>query len=74
MKFIAPNKEDTPAKCNEKIARSTEGPECDWMLANGGYTVHPVPAPPSDNELTNNNINEGGSNQNEILLSRGNLI
>ena len=37
MKLIAPNKEDTPAKCNEKIAKSTEGPECDWMLANGGY-------------------------------------
>ena len=37
MKFIAPNKDDTPAKCNEKIDRSTAGPECDWILANGGY-------------------------------------
>ena len=42
VELIAPNKDETPAKCNEKIAKSTEGPECDWMLANGGYTVHPV--------------------------------
>ena len=36
MKFIAPSKEETPAKCNEKIAKSTEAPECDCTLANGG--------------------------------------
>jgi len=74
MKFIAPRSDDIPAKCNEKIAKSTEGPECDWILANGGYTVHPVPAPPSANELTNSKINEGGSSQNEMLLSRGNHL
>jgi len=27
IKFIAPAKEDTPAKCKLKIARSTAGPE-----------------------------------------------
>jgi hypothetical protein len=27
MKFIAPNKEDTPAKCKLNMAKSTEGPE-----------------------------------------------
>ena len=42
--------------------------------ANGGYTVHPVPAPFSTKELNNNNINEGGNNQNEILFSLGNAI
>jgi len=26
MKFTAPKMEDTPAKCSEKIARSTEAP------------------------------------------------
>jgi len=26
MKFIAPNKEEIPAKCNEKMARSTDPP------------------------------------------------
>jgi hypothetical protein len=54
------------------IAKSTEPPECDWIPANGGYTVHPVPAPFSTNELINNNINDGGNNQNEILFNRGN--
>jgi hypothetical protein len=29
IKLIAPNKEETPAKCKLKIAKSTEGPECD---------------------------------------------
>ena len=29
IKLIAPNIEDTPAKCKLKIAKSTEPPECD---------------------------------------------
>jgi hypothetical protein len=29
IKFIAPNNEETPLKCREKIAKSTEPPECD---------------------------------------------
>jgi hypothetical protein len=28
MKFIAPNNDETPAKCKLKIAKSTEAPEC----------------------------------------------
>ena len=72
MKLIAPNKLETPAKCNEKIVKSTDAPEWDWILAKGGYTVQPVPAPDSAKEPTNNNINEGGNNQKEILLSLGN--
>lgn len=36
IKLIAPNKDETPAKCKEKIARSTEPPECDCIPANGG--------------------------------------
>ena len=36
IKLIAPNREEIPAKCNEKIAKSTEAPECDWILAKGG--------------------------------------
>ena len=39
IKLIAPNKEDTPDKCKEKIAKSTEPPECDCIPAKGGYTV-----------------------------------
>ena len=37
MKFIAPNNDETPAKCKLKIAKSTEPPECDCIPANGGY-------------------------------------
>src|SRR5713101_6764601 len=29
IKLIAPSKDDTPAKCRLKIAKSTEAPECD---------------------------------------------
>lgn len=29
IKFIAPSKEDTPARCKLNIAKSTEPPECD---------------------------------------------
>lgn len=36
IKLIAPNNEDTPAKCKLKIAKSTEAPECAWIPANGG--------------------------------------
>jgi len=37
MKFIAPINELTPAKCKLKIAKSTEPPEWEAILANGGY-------------------------------------
>ncbi len=39
MKFIAPNKELIPDKCNENIARSTDGPECACMADKGGYHI-----------------------------------
>ena len=29
IKLIAPNKEDTPAKCRLNMAKSTDPPECD---------------------------------------------
>jgi hypothetical protein len=44
------------------------------MLANGGYTVHPVPAPFSTNELTSSNIRAGGNNQKDTLFNLGNAI
>jgi len=37
MKFIAPSNDETPAKCNENIPKSTAPPECAWKLDNGGY-------------------------------------
>lgn len=36
MKLIAPRMDEMPAKCNEKIVRSTEAPGCDMLPAKGG--------------------------------------
>lgn len=71
---MAPNKEDTPAKCKLNIAKSTAPPECASILDKGGYTVHPVPAPTSTMEDNNNNKNEGGNNQKLKLFNRGKAI
>ncbi len=56
------------------MAKSTEGPECAWMLERGGYTVHPVPAPVSTNADNKSKISEGGINQKLMLFIRGNAI
>jgi hypothetical protein len=74
IKLIAPRIDDAPARCREKMAKSTDGPACARFLANGGYTVHPVPAPFSTAAEDTNKIREGGNNQNLKLLSRGNAI
>jgi len=73
-KFVAPNKLLIPDKCKLKIAKSTEPPEWNSILDNGGYTVHPVPAPPSTKLDATNNVNEGGNNQNDILFNLGKAI
>src|ERR1700749_3628983 len=74
IKFTAPKIDEAPAKCKEKIAKSTEGPACAIFLAKGGYTVHPVPAPFSTAADESRSIKAGGSSQNLILFSRGNAI
>jgi len=74
IKFTAPKIEEAPARCREKIARSTDGPAWAILLARGGYTVHPVPAPFSTAADDSRSINDGGRSQNLILLSRGNAI
>lgn len=71
---MAPRIEDAPARCSEKIAISTDGPVWDTLLARGGYTVQPVPAPLSTSEEVNNKNNEGGRSQNLMLFIRGNAI
>ena len=63
-----------PAKCNERIAKSTADPECAIFPLKGGYTVHPVPAPPSTKLEINNNNNDGGNNQKLILFNLGKAI
>ena len=54
IKFTAPKIDLTPARCKEKIAKSTDLPECAILLDKGGYTVQPVPAPLSTIDLDNN--------------------
>jgi len=71
IKLIAPRIEATPARCKEKIAKSTEGPEWARFPANGGYTVHPVPAPFSTAAEETSRISEGGISQNLRLFRRG---
>ena len=36
MKLIAPRMDETPAKCREKMAKSTEAPAWAMLPANGG--------------------------------------
>ena len=36
MKFIAPNKDEIPAKCKENMAKSTDPPLWACAAANGG--------------------------------------
>jgi len=74
IKFTAPKIDEAPAKWREKIAKSTEGPACAIFLDRGGYTVQPVPAPFSTSADDNKRVNDGGSNQNLMLFSRGNAI
>jgi len=71
IKFMAPIIEEAPAQCKLNIAISTDPPECVCGPANGGYTVHPVPAPCSISEDPNNNSKAGGSNQKLRLFNLG---
>lgn len=36
IKLMAPRIEETPARCKEKMARSTDGPACAIFPASGG--------------------------------------
>lgn len=60
----------TPAKCKEKIPKSTALPGCP-RVERGGYTVHPVPTPLSTRPDINNMDKAGGNSQNLILFIRG---
>lgn len=53
------------------MVKSTEAPACAKLLASGGYTVQPVPAPASTAEDAKRSKNEGGNNQKLILFIRG---
>jgi hypothetical protein len=36
IKFTAPKIDEIPAKCNEKIDKSTDAPECEILADKGG--------------------------------------
>jgi len=57
-----------------KIAQSTAPPEWNAILASGGYTVHPVPAPSSTHELNRRSTSAGGKSQKLMLFNRGKAI
>merc|ERR1712243_29840 len=73
MKLTAPKILAIPAMCREKILRSTEAPTCPDE-DKGGYTVHPVPAPPSSKPDKIIKIKAGGNNQKLKLFRRGKAI
>jgi len=74
IKLTAPRIEEIPAKCKEKILKSTAAPAWAIVLERGGYTVHPVPAPLSTPLPTKRSVRAGGKSQNLKLFSRGNAI
>jgi hypothetical protein len=74
MKLIAPRIEEIPAKCSEKMAKSTAPPGWAIFLDKGGYTVHPVPTPALVKADIISNDSEGGNSQNLMLFIRGNAI
>lgn len=63
IKFTAPKRDDTPAKCNLKIVKSTDAPPWKMYDLKGGYTVQPVPAPDSTIEPTNSRNRAGTNSQ-----------
>jgi len=74
IKLIAPIIDEAPERWRVKIAKSTAGPECACIPDKGGYTVHPVPAPPSAKLENRTKIKEGGRSQKLILFNRGKAI
>lgn len=71
--LILPIIDDNPAKCSEKIAKSTLYVTCPTLLR-GGYIVHPKPAPILIIDDTTNIKNEQGSSQKLKLFKRGKII
>ena len=74
IKLMAPKIEEIPAKWREKMVKSTDAPAWARLLARGGYTVHPVPAPASTPEEARRSRKEGGRSQKLMLFIRGKAI
>lgn len=74
IKLMEPRIDDTPARCSEKMVRSTDAPAWAKLPASGGYTVHPVPAPASTPEDASSRRKDGGRSQKLMLFIRGNAM
>lgn len=74
IKLIEPKILEMPARWRLKIAKSTEAPLWAKFLANGGYTVQPVPTPLSIIDELSRKKRDGGKSQNLILFIRGKAI
>ena len=74
IKFIAPAIEETPAKCKEKIPKSTAPPEWAYTPDKGGYTVQPQPTPDSTKLDIKSKASAGDNSQKLILFKRGKAI
>ena len=78
MKLMAPRIEEAPARCSDRIAKSTAGPG--WPeVDSGAYMVQPAPTPlapgsPSTKVEISSSAKEAGSSQNEMLFMRGNAM
>src|ERR1044072_1589036 len=78
MKLMAPRIDEAPARCSDKMTKSTDGPGCP-LVDNGASKVQPVPEPsepgsPSTNRDVISSAKEAGSSQNDILFMRGNAM
>jgi len=69
-KVDCPKIDEAPARCRERIAKSTDGPLWAMFLARGGYTVHPVPTPFTKSIDSSKSDREGRSNH-RLRLFRG---
>src|SRR3954467_11042559 len=78
MKLMAPRIEEAPARCSDRMAKSTAGPG--WPeVDSGAYIVQPAPTPlapgsPSKKVELKSSANDAGNSQNETLFMRGNAM
>src|SRR6202008_764166 len=78
MKLMAPRIEEAPARCSDRMAKSTAGPG--WPeVDSGAYMVQPAPTPlapgsPSTKDEQSNNAKDAGNSQKEMLFMRGNAM
>jgi hypothetical protein len=70
---MAPSIDEAPAKCIDKIAKSTDGPAWERTPESGGYNVQPVPAASKNIELVSR-YRDQGKNQKLKLFKRGKAI